>query len=803
MSVRSESYNQMNQSVQSALSSIGNAADAITKAKTAYDNSYWLQIQQKQEEVMYDYQKAIDYCNDIDEMNNIQQQYAQKLDSYLTEIKAPKSVVAKWDSQYRNSTELSMREYRENRIVPMMWNQAVSRWSDSKSGIITVIGSNGDLSYEEKRTELIKYWDQLGLADAPESITGHITTVDEALQMIEGACISQSVDRFYAQNNGVTGRDFSETDLANQIVSDLEKETGRTFDATTSASYKNVALQQIQFYEQKATKEAQKLQSDISIQYFDLVASGQNPGADWLMTQAINNGAFDENGNISKYWASWGVNNLMASLQAKNQCQALADYLNVGVEEIAEAAILDASSGSKSAGFQNAKDYLWNEDGSLKTLDDFMPKESSSDDKEPQGSASVFQSIFDENGIDYGNGAKTKTYSFSDGTSLTSSWGPRVDAILSNLGIDASNKDAVSLVISYVEAEGESGKYDSPVVTAFIEDLARLKYDPEITFSEYQNRVQAAINNGTITEDDLKSLGLWSPDTKNFLTSPNYQNISKDMSLTFQDALSNGELKSSLGWGRNYNKLDPQQQRVYNALYKSAMEYMERSFNRNPEKFTDMNSKEYKDKVEEAYKYANNKVLADEIKAAVSLMNNGFRAWFTGTNGSQQISVQEIASALYDQESDEHYLYSALIDEDAQAKLSIRIGEMWKGESLTDNDLAQEAYGKKYKELSSEQQFNVMIAKFRNEYARNLKYNIAEVFGVKTENMYQFYVDGVGPAYIDKSTGMFYMADRDPYTTNTFYTGSLSGAQLKQALSGDTTFSLSQLVYTTTGRKSK
>ena len=764
--LRSQVFEQMNRDVQSGLDSLNSSMQGLAQAKQAYDKTFESRIEQNINLQLENYQREIDSNNDQDQMAEIQKRYESQIASYLDDIRAPSSVRKRFNEQTAVALKQSMTHYREDSVIPMMWKTAVAAWEDSQTGYITQVGSNGDLDYSQKKEALQKYWDELGLANAPYKYVGHVTTIDEALQQMDGIMVNQFIDREYALLQGrETADDFLPEDLAEKAVSDLEKQKGTHFDVSTRSDLIDIALKRINEKESRNMERYQAIQSQFTWAYQQRVAAEGTLSQEEIFAMATQYGAVNPDGSLNRYWSSWFASHLDILV-------AMADYNKFVVSTSPE------------------KD--WDE-----AMSEYNP------DFPSEEQITVWDDLNSDGSFNWSTSSGKKTYTFNDGSSVSTEWAPRVEFALNKLNISRDSKEAVSAVVNLVNAEGAAGKYEDKNVVAMVNDLTEAKYNKEVTKEEYQNLVMGYITNGWISQSDANDLDLWNVDTKQFQSMPIYKTVENEINLMVENALGNKEIDGIKA--KKESKLSVEEKRKYSSIKHGIMQEVERLYNSNPQAFT-VGNPDYQKALQQAYTAVIHNHLDKDIEKAMGIFMQGglreFRSIAAIFNSdmelpaSQRVEIQTLLKGFYDSTDSNYRLFDRLAGS-IQENVNESLTSGYRNKSELLDKAAQGAFGTEYSKLTNSEKTQIQLACLRVMYEKDVKDVIKVAFGVESENMVEFFIDGIGPAYVDRTTGTYYSTDRDPNTTSMYYTGTLTDSQMSTVLKGAAYFTQSDLSFGT------
>lgn len=734
----------MDRDVQSGLNSINSTLQGVAKAKQAYDYSFEKQVEQESDRAYQSYQDVVRNTNDINKWHEAEQQYFAHMESYLNEINAPKTVRNRWNSELAPNIKNQIAGNRAENESRLYWNDSVAKWK----AFVEQTQSNGDLDYEEKKAALSEYWNGSGLSDAPVSVVGKVANVDEALKSMQADSVTQYVDRYYADNPS-TPSDFKASELAEEAVSYLESQ-GVRLDASTRSDYIALAINRINRQEQMEQLKVSEDQNRMTLEFFERTRTEGDISGEDIFAMALKYGAVNDDGTINKYWMSWFGNNL-------NILTAMADY-----EKVRSAVNKD-----------NPQEEWENMMAGYGVSQGEIRAEAQAPGRETPVVSYSF--VNDDGSLNWTNSSGKKTYSFSDGSSVTTEWGPRVEYALNNLGISRDSKEAVLAVVNLVNAEGAAGKYEDDNVVRMVNDLSISRANPKVTLAMYQNQVMDYIVNGWITQDDADKLGLWNPDTKYFQSSKIHEGVEKEVKFMVESAFPSKSDKDK-----------KEKEGLWHDIETAILQELEKSYNANPTNFN-VGSAQYEQELEKAF----NKVVGGEIdkqvdKAIGVFLNRGIQdilrkvgAIFNpdySLPASQRVEVQSLTRGFYNPDDINYDIFHYLTD-DIQAKVNIALGQGYK--KLDDmKNTAASVYDKKYSELSELEQRKIDTACLRVMYEQDVKNVISVAFGLDKNTMQKFYIEGIGPAYVDPDTNVFYATDSSPQTTSQYLTGTLTKAQL-------------------------
>lgn len=743
--LRSQVYNQMTQDVNNTINGAVNAMDSLSRLKQTYDYSFQKQIDLESQRADQERKEKILMSNNPDDWNAADQEYFTHMADYMDQIKAPQTVRNKWNNETLPLQKAQIRQQRFVDEAKLYATDAVTKWN----AFVDTVGSNGDLDLEGKREELTKYWSEAGLGNLPTSLTGKITTVDDALKAMEGSIAVQYVDRYYASlPGGVTPDSFNPSELAEKAVADLEKQLGKTLDVSTRYTYLEAAKKQINAHEASALAEVQTQQGQFAMAYREAVRQGGEMSDADLFALASEYGAVNPDGSLNKYWSSWFGNNM-------NILVALADY-----EKVMDAVIKN----DPQKEWENVLSSYGVSKGEIRA------------EEQAPGSvkADVSYSIVNNDGsLNWTNSSGKKTYSFSDGSSVTTEWAPVVQYALNQLGISSDSKDAVVAVVNLVQAEGMAGRFEDGNVVKIVNELRDAKANPEVTELEYQNMVMGYITNGWITQQDANDLDLWNVDTKQFQKMPVYSSIKNEIESMVVSEFGNKE-------SQKYEN---------NRIVSQVMQEAERLYNANPGSFTP-GSPSYTKAVEEAYKRVVHEKIDNQVSQAINVfLTGGLRdaGRFLGgiinsdltLAASQRKNVQSIVRGFYDPADSNYGLFHYMADdiqESANEKASAGYGSL----DELQNEVAT-VYGenKTFNDLTDTQKEKVKLTCLRIMYEKDVKDVVMKAFNITDLNdVEEKYIYGIGPMFVNKRTGEYYATDGDPNTTSMYYTGILTKSQM-------------------------
>lgn len=406
---------------------------------------------------------------------------------------------------------------------------------------------------------------------------------------------------------------------------------------------------------------------------------------------------------------------------------------------------------------------------------------------ETQVDSSVYHSPLEvfmgESGLNVSSLSKDKTYSFEDGTSLTTAWSPVVERIAAKYGI--TDPDALKLLVNVVDQMGEGYWFSDPSKDYVINNLKSLRLKG-VTNDEYHAAVLSAVASKALTPDELKEAGLLS-----------------DKSL-YEEYSGKAELEKNLltelkikyyGFDTTNKKVASKQDEVgnsaqYEHMEQKAIDLLEVYFNSDPAAFTtkaDQN-KAIQQIVQQIY----DKQLHDDIAAAYNKIWNhrigtNYHSGFSADNTNIQDLMEGIYNPGWITNSDGVAYYkdfTGYIVPSVKTAADTYLAEIrgntnfnWDSDFSWD-DAKQKVTnavtpGKKFEQLSPSDQDAISMCLILSLYESDFKRTTAERFGINADSCILGQVKGLGICLVDPKTGYLYSCDSDVKTSSRYNVAAL------------------------------
>ena len=286
--------------------------DAEAEAKTvkdAYNSSTLQQLLAYQDSIYFNfdpqnpdnegYVQKLSRTYNQAEYDALEATTLQMMYDKMDELQVDPEVKKLWEEKYMPDFRYNLNKAKQDAYTQNYAVKTANLWQ----AFVNSTGANSDLDYAAKEQALRAYWSTNSLDTIKQYVSG-LTSLDDAIDAMQQASVTQYVDRYYATTPNPQA---PVSQIASEAVEALKDQLGKdkALDSDTEFALQAAALKQAQAHEDTIVAQAKESQNKIVADFRTMQLNGEWDGdPDDVIQAAVEAGAI-VNGQIDRNWVSF------------------------------------------------------------------------------------------------------------------------------------------------------------------------------------------------------------------------------------------------------------------------------------------------------------------------------------------------------------------------------------------------------------------------------------------------------------------------------------------------------------------
>ena len=337
MGVKADLGAKLESSFDNLSNSMYNASDALLNikkkreedaqaVKDAYNKSTLQQLLAYQDSIYFKfdpqnpdnegYVQKLSRTYDLKEFDALESRTVEMMYEKMDELQVDPEVRKMWEENYMPDFKLNLNKAKQDAYTSNIAVKTANLWEST----INATGADSNMDYAKKVETLTNYWNGNGLGAVKAYVGDNMTTLEDAIEAMQQASVTQYVDRYYAST---PNPQIPVSQIAAEAVKALKDQLGegQALDSDTEFAFQSEALKRAQAHEDVIAAQAQEAQNKIVTDFRTMQYNGEWDGdPDDVIQAAVNAGAIVD-GQIDRNWVSF----LAPYLDKSDENQAIAE----------------------------------------------------------------------------------------------------------------------------------------------------------------------------------------------------------------------------------------------------------------------------------------------------------------------------------------------------------------------------------------------------------------------------------------------------------------------------------------------